>query len=90
MLYHFSIYCSGTSDAQTGEFNSSDDARDRAIDLLKQATHGCGPDDARGDQVRVVVSDDAGTDLFTIACVATRIAAQMVQPMNPEPRPAMQ
>lgn len=71
MMFHFSIYHGGTREVVASEWIGTTPARAEAFRLLERSTSQAVKDIARDGQTRVVVSDDQGTDLFTLTYVAT-------------------
>jgi len=70
MMFHFSIYHRGALEAVASEWIGTRPARAEAFRLLERSTDRVANDIACDGQTRVVVSDDAGTDLFTLTYVA--------------------
>jgi hypothetical protein len=71
MMFHFSIYHRGALEVVASEWRGTTPARAEAFRLLERSTSRVANDIARDGQTRVVVSDDQGTDLFTLTYVAT-------------------
>jgi hypothetical protein len=74
MVFHFSVYHCGSIEALAAECDGTGPARAEAFRLLERSTRGASDDVARSRQARVVVSDDGGTNLFTLAFVAAENA----------------
>jgi hypothetical protein len=69
-MFHFSIYHRGTLEAVASEWVGTRPARAEAFRLLERSTDRAANDIGCDGQTRVVVSDDEGTELFTLTYVA--------------------
>ena len=78
MIFHFSIYHSGSLEAAESDCAGTERARAEAFRLLERSTGLAVDNIARTGQTRVVVSDDQGTDLFTLTYVAAESPALSV------------
>jgi hypothetical protein len=74
MIFHFSIYHSGSLEAAESDCSGTERARAEAFRLLEHSTGRIVDDIARTGQTRVVVSDGQGKDLFTLTYVAAETA----------------
>lgn len=71
MTFHFSIYSCGSTDAVQYELAGVEAARAEAFRLSDQATRAVIGELRHGQQVRVVVSDAQGLDLFTLVYLSS-------------------
>ena len=77
MMFHFSIYHRGAREAFASEWVGTRPARAEAFRLLECCTDRAANDIAGNGQTRVVVSDDGGTDLFTLTYVAVQAGVEL-------------
>jgi hypothetical protein len=77
MMFHFSIYHRGALEAVVSEWVGTRSARAEAFRLLERSTDRAANDIASNGQTRVVVSDDEGTDLFTLTYVAVEAGVEL-------------
>ncbi|MDB5673363.1 MAG: hypothetical protein JWM65_345 [Sphingomonas bacterium] len=77
MMFHFSIYHCGALEAVASEWAGTRLARAEAFRLLELSTDRVANDIARDGQTRVVVSDDDGTELFTLTYVAMEAGVKL-------------
>ena len=80
MIFHFSIYHSGSLEAAESDCAGTERARAEAFRLLEHSTGRVVDNVARSGQTRVVVSDDHGNDLFTLTYVAAEPPGQPAAP----------
>lgn len=71
MLFHFSIYRNGSIEAVQARLTNIISARVKAWRLLNEAMRSAVLQIPRELQARIVVSDSAGLELFTLAYLAS-------------------
>jgi hypothetical protein len=75
MIYNFSVYHGGLNETVVHESTNVGLARAEACKLLSRSTDRLAGNMAPDEQVRVVVSDASGLELFTITYIAKHAQA---------------
>lgn len=72
MIFRFGVYRRGSNEVLLAELEHAEEARVEACRVLELSTRNRTSPIAHGEQVRVVVSDEEGSDLFTVAYLAAK------------------